>query len=128
MSLGASAATERPPVSALAFFDIIVLVVAAPIMLLIGVPASGYAIGAGAWIALRAAGLGIDRVIERADAQRQIGLRMAHMFARLFVLAIAVIVARDAGGRDAGITCLAVVVFGYTISLAMSAATRPRTR
>jgi hypothetical protein len=115
-------------VSALAFFDIIVLVVAAPIMLLIGVPASGYAIGAGAWIALRAAGLGIDRVIERADAQRQIGLRMAHMFARLFVLAIAVIVARDAGGRDAGITCLAVVVFGYTISLAMSAATRPRTR
>jgi hypothetical protein len=112
----------------LAFFDVIALVVAAPIMLLIGVPASGYAIGAGAWIALRAAGLGIDRVIRSADPQRQIGLRMAHMFARLFVLAIAVIVARNAGGRDAGITCLAVVVFGYTISMAISAATRPRSR
>jgi hypothetical protein len=112
----------------LAYFDIIALVVAAPIMLLIGVPASGYAIGAGAWLALRAAGLGVDRVIERADAQRQIGLRMAHMFGRLFVLAIAVIVARNAGGRDAGITCLAVVVFGYTISMAISAASRPRSR
>ena len=111
-----------------AYFDLIALAVAAPIMLLIGVPASGYAIGAGAWVLVRAAGVGIDRVIDRADAQTQIGLRMAHMFARLFVLAIAVIVARDAGGRDAGITCLAVVVFGYTISLAMSAATRPRTR
>ena len=109
----------------LAFFDVIVLVVAAPIMLLIGVPASGYAIGAGVWIALRAAGLGIDRVVESADAQRQIGLRMAHMFGRLFVLAIAVIVARNAGGRDAGITCLAVVVFAYTMSLAVAAATRP---
>jgi hypothetical protein len=115
-------------VSALAFFDVLVLVVAAPIMLLIGVPASGYAIGAGAWIALRAAGLGVDRVIAGADAQRQIGLRMAHMFARLFVLAIAVIIARNAGGRDAGITCLAIVVFGYTISMAISAATRPRSR
>jgi hypothetical protein len=112
----------------LRYFDVALLIVAAPIMLLIGVPASGYAIGAGAWIALRAAGLRIDRVIAGADAQRQIGLRMAHMFARLFVLAIAVIVARNAGGRDAGLTCLAVVVFAYTISLAISAATRPRSR
>ena len=115
--------------SPLAFFDVIVLVVAAPIMLLIGVPASGYLIGAGAWIALRAAGLGIDRVIDRAGPQQQIGLRMAHMFLRLFVLAIAVIIARNADGRDAGITCLAVVVFAYTISLGVSAltrATRPR--
>ena len=39
--------------SVLAYFDVIVLVVAAPIMLLIGVPAAGYGIGAGAWIALR---------------------------------------------------------------------------
>jgi flavin reductase (DIM6/NTAB) family NADH-FMN oxidoreductase RutF len=53
---------------------------------------------------------------------------MAHMFGRLFVLAIAVIVARNAGGRDAGITCLAVVVFGYTVSMAISAAARPRSR
>jgi hypothetical protein len=115
-------------VSVLAFFDLIALAVAAPIMLLIGVPASGYAIGAGVWLVVRASGLGIDRAINKADAQTQIGLRMAHMFARLFVLAIAVIVARDAGGRDAGITCLAVVVFAYTISLATSAATRPRSR
>jgi hypothetical protein len=112
-------------VSLFAFFDVIVLVVAAPIMLLIGVPASGYAIGAGAWIAVRAVGLGLDRVIEAADAQKQIGLRMAHMFGRLFVMAIAVIVARNADGRDAGLTCLAVVVFAYTMSLGVSAATRP---
>jgi hypothetical protein len=112
-------------VSLFAFFDVIALAVAAPIMLLIGVPASGYAIGAAAWIVVRAAGLGIDRVIDRADAQTQIGLRMAHMFGRLFVLAIAVIIARNSGGRDAGLTCLAVVVFAYTMSLAVAAATRP---
>lgn len=114
--------------SVLAYFDVLVLVVAAPIMLLIGVPASGYAIGAGAWIALRAAGVGIDRVIANADPQRQIGLRLGYMLGRLFALAIAVIIARNTGGRDAGITCLAVIVFAYTTSLAVSALTRPRSR
>jgi hypothetical protein len=115
-------------VSVLAYFDVLVLVVAAPIMLLIGVPASGYAIGAGAWIALRAAGIGIERAIAGADPQRQIGLRLGYMLGRLFALAIAVIIARNTGGRDAGITCLAVVVFAYTMSLALSALTRPRSR
>jgi hypothetical protein len=43
-------------------------------------------------------------------------------------LAIAVIIARDSAGKDAGITCLAVIVFAYTISLAISAATRTRPR
>ena len=60
--------------------------------------------------------------------QRQVGLRLGYMLGRLFALAIAVIIARNADGRDAGITCLAVVVFAYTISLAISAATRPRSR
>ena len=41
----------------LRFFDVALVVVAAPIMLLIGVPAAGYLIGAGAWIALRAVGV-----------------------------------------------------------------------
>ena len=114
--------------SVLAYFDVIVLVVAAPIMLLIGVPASGYAIGAGAWIALRAASVGVDRVTASMDAQRQIGLRLGFMLARLFTLAIAVIIARNAYGKNAGITCLAVIVFAYTMSLAISAMTRTRPR
>jgi hypothetical protein len=115
-------------VSVFAYFDVIVLVVAAPIMLLIGVPASGYAIGAGAWIALRAANVGVERVTASLDPQRQIGLRLGFMLGRLFALAIAVIIARNADGRNAGITCLAVIVFAYTISLAVSAVTRTRPR
>ena len=110
--------------SVLGFFDVIVLVVAAPIMLLIGVPASGYAIGAGAWIAVRAAGIGVDRATAAVDPQRQIGIRMGYMLGRLFALAIAVIVARNSGGRNAGITCLAVIVFAYTVSMMTSAFSR----
>jgi hypothetical protein len=116
-------------VSALAFFDVLVLVVAAPIMLLIGVPASGYLIGAGAWIVLRLAGVGLERAASgTSDPGRAIGIRLGYMLGRLFALAIAVILVRKGDGQDAGLTALVVIVFAFTAQLATSALTRPRSR
>jgi hypothetical protein len=101
--------------------------VAAPIMIAIGVSAAGYAVGAGAWIVLRAAG----EVLERnkalhADPRTEVSVRLGYMLGRLFLLAIAVILARTQGGRDAGLAALAVIVVAFTIQLAISAITRPR--
>ena len=114
----------------LRYFDVVVIVVAAPIMLLIGVPAAGYAIGAGTWILLRAVGLAVDRAADAmpAASQQQVGLRLGYMLGRLFALALAVVLARQASGRDSGLTALAVIVFAFTVQLALSATTRPRSR
>lgn len=113
----------------LRYFDVVVLVVAAPIMLLIGVSPAGYAIGAGVWIALRAVGILVERAAGPArDARTQVGLRLTYMMSRLFILAIAVILARSSDGKDAGLAALAVIVFAFTIQLGTSAATRPKTR
>ncbi len=115
--------------SVLGYFDVILLIVAAPIMILIGVPARGYLIGAGAWIALRLIGVGVERVAAHtSEANRAIGLRLGFMLGRLFALAIAVILVRKADGQDAGLACLAVIVFAFTVSLFTSALTRPRSR
>jgi hypothetical protein len=115
-------------VNVFSFFDVLVIVVAAPILLLIGVPASGYAIGAGVWIAVRAISIPIERAAAHADFNRGNAIKVGLMLGRLFALAIAVIIARNAGGKDAGITALAVVVFGFTVSLFTSGFTRPRSR
>jgi hypothetical protein len=116
-------------VALLRYFDVALLVVAAPIMLLIGVPAAGYLVGAGAWIALRAAGIAVERVADAVrDARQQIGLRLGYMLGRLFLLALAVILVRQSSGRDAGLAALAVVVFAFTVALVISAVTRPRSR
>jgi hypothetical protein len=116
-------------VALLRYFDVAVLIIAAPIMLLIGVPAGGYLLGAGAWILLRAIGIGVEyAAASTSEASQQVGLRLAYMLGRLFLLAIAVIVARQAFGRDAGITALAVIVFAFTVQLAISPFVRPRTR
>src|SRR5207253_1863039 len=100
MSLSTPASGEGA-FTVLSYLDVVVLVVAAPIMLLIGVPAVGYLVGAGVWIVLRAVGAGVDRAAASVgDPRREATLRLAYLLARLFLLAIAVIVVRNGSGRD----------------------------
>lgn len=128
MSLSAPASSDGA-LSPLAYLDVIVLVVAAPIMLLIGVPAVGYLVGAGVWIALRAVGVAVDRgAVAAGDPRRDTTLRLAYLLGRLFLLAIAVILVRNASGRDAGLTALLVIVFAFTLQLILSFLYRPGSR
>jgi hypothetical protein len=126
MSLSAPASGEGA-VSALAYLDVVVLVVAAPIMLLIGVPAVGYLVGAGVWIVLRAVGVAVERAaVASEDPRRETSLRLAYLLGRLFALAIAVIVVRNGAGRDDGLTALLVIVFAFTVQLVLSFLNRPQ--
>jgi hypothetical protein len=128
MSLSASAPSEHP-MTVLAYLDVVIVVLATPIVLLMGVPAAGYLVGAGAWIVLRAVGVGIERAVAAmGDQRREVSLRLGYLLGRLFLLAIAVILVRRGAGRDAGLTALLVIVFAYTMQLVLSVATRPRSR
>jgi hypothetical protein len=127
MSLSAPAPAAHAPV--LTYLDVVLVVVATPIMLLIGVSAVGYLVGAGAWVALRAAGVGVERVIGALkDPRSEITLRLAYLIGRLFLLAIAVILVRNGSGRDAGLTALLVIVFAFTAQLLLSFLNRPTSR
>jgi hypothetical protein len=110
------------------YLDVVLVALAAPILIVIGVPAVGYALGGGAWLVLRAVGVGVERAAAGVPARTQISLRMGYMLGRLFALALAVILARTSGGRDAGLAALIIVVAAFTIQLAVSALTRPRSR
>ncbi len=113
----------------LRYFDAVVLVVAAPVMLLIGVPAFGYGVGAGAWLVLRAVGVAVDRIaVTSADRGRELSLRLAYLLGRLFLLAVAVIIARQDGTKNDGLAALGVIVFAFTVQLAVSFADRPSSR
>jgi hypothetical protein len=116
-------------VTLLRYLDVVLIVVAAPILLLIGVPAVGYAVGAGAWIALRGVGVVVERYASQShDASTQITLRLAYLISRLFLLALAVIVVRQSAGRNDGLTALLVIVFAFTVQLLIGVATRASSR
>ena len=114
------------PVPLIAYLDVVVVLLAAPIVLLAGGSALGYGIGAGAWVLLRAVGVATERVASHADARQEISIRLGYMLGRLFMLALAVILARRSGGQDAGLTALVVIVAAFTVQLALSAVTRGR--
>jgi hypothetical protein len=114
------------PVPLVAYLDVVLVVLAAPIVVLTGASALGYGIGAGAWLALRAVGLVVERAVDTADARRQISIRMGYMLGRLFLLALAVVLARRDGGQNAGLAALVLVVVAFTVQLATSAVSRPR--
>jgi hypothetical protein len=116
-------------VTALRYLDVVLVALAAPIMILIGVPAAGYGIGAAAWIVLRALGVAVERYADSVpEFNRTIGVRLGYMLGRIFLLAIAVILVRKSDGQDAGLACLAVIVFAFTIQLVISAFNRPGAR
>ncbi|HEY3728061.1 MAG TPA: hypothetical protein VGL51_12855 [Solirubrobacteraceae bacterium] len=117
------------PVTVLRYLDVVLVVLAAPIMLLIGVSPAGYLIGAGAWVALRAVGVAVEGYASSvSDVNRVLGARLGFMLGRLFALAIVVILVRKSDGQDAGLAALVVIVFAFTVQLATSAISRPRTR
>lgn len=119
--------TSEPQVNPIGYLDVALVVLATPIMLLIGVPALGYLLGTGVWLGLRAVGVGVERAAgAAAQARTQISIRMGYMLGRLFLLALAVIIARRSGGADDGLAALVVVVVAFTIQLATSALNRPR--
>lgn len=118
--------SERPAFL-LEYLDVVLLVLGAPITILIGVSATGYGIGAGAWIVLRLAGVLVERTPAlHRDQRTEISTRLGYMLSRLFLLALAVVLARSSGGRHAGLTALVVIVVAFTVQLFTSAIARPR--
>jgi hypothetical protein len=104
------------------YLDIIVVVLAAPFVVLLGAPVLGYAVAAAAWILQRIAAIAIERYAERAnDAKMAIGLNMASLVIRawlmgLTILAVGLIAERE-DGLAAGITVLVAFTVYFTTSL-----------
>jgi hypothetical protein len=111
----------------LRYLDVVLVVLGAPILILMGASAVGYGAGAGAWIVLRAVGLGLDRFMAGGrDARQEVSLRLAYLISRVFLLALAVILVRRSDGQGAALTTLLVIVFAYTVALVVGFIQRPR--
>jgi hypothetical protein len=109
----------------LRYLDVCLVLATAPFVLVAGMPTLGYLVGAGAWILTRA---GTAFVHERArrvgDAKVKAGLHVAAMMGRVWIVALAVILARYAGSKDDGIMAAALVLAAFTVYLVMSFVTR----
>ena len=105
----------------LRYLDVCLVAATAPFVLAAGLPMFGYALGAGAWLLTRAGvALAQDRARRAGDPRLRAGLIVAGLMSRVWIAALAVIVARYAGGKTDAIVAAAVLLGAFTVYLVMS--------
>jgi len=132
-----AALVTADPLAPVRYLDVLVVVLAAPFVVLMDLPVLGYAVGAAAWIFQRLASAGVERLGRRmADPRRALGLNMASALARSWIVALAILAVGLLAEREDGLTAGVTVLVAFTLYLATSLVlhalertptTRPRT-
>jgi hypothetical protein len=107
------------------YLDVCLVLATGPFVLIGGMPALGYGIAAAAWALTRAGTVFLHAQARRAgDAKIRAGLMVAALLGRVWLVALAIILARYAGSKDDGIMAAALLLAAFTVYLAMSFVTR----
>jgi hypothetical protein len=104
----------------LANLDLILLVPCVVLALALGAPAFGVLVGAGSWLLQRVVAVADRRAIVRAaEPGSRLGLNFIDAFARIWLLAVGIIVAGTAGSRQDGLAAALVILAGYSVAFAV---------
>ena len=110
----------------LRYLDVCLVLATAPFVLLGGMPVAGYLIGACAWLLTRAGTAYLQSRAQRTtDPKLRAGLMLASLMGRVWLIALAVILARVAVSKADGVMAAALVLAAFTVYFAMSFITRP---
>ncbi len=105
----------------LRYLDVCLVLATAPFVLLAGLPMFGYLIGACAWLLTRAGMVWLnDRAQRSGDPKVKAGLQVGGMMVRVWIVVLAVILARYAGGKDDGIMAAGLVLAAFTVYFVLS--------
>ena len=120
MSVSAFAGLDRG--SVLTYLDVLLIVVLAVPLLALGVPATGYAVGGGAWILQRLLSAQAERrIAANPDYRRRIALGVVLAMARVWLLAIVIIVVGVTVSDADGLTAALVIFVAFSVSFGCSA-------
>ncbi len=108
------------PLAALRWLDVVLVLAAAPFVLIAGLPVLGYAVGAGMWTLQRVVAVAVEHAAKATgDYRKAIGFGVASMMVRSWVLALAILAVGLAAEREDGLTAAVLVLFAFTVYFAM---------
>jgi hypothetical protein len=116
------------PLAFVRYLDVVVVVLAAPFVLLMGAPALGYVVAGTTWIASRILGAYIQRAARGKSAKTQLSLNFAVLIGRAWLLGIAILVVGLAGDREDGLVAALLALVAFTIYFATTLIIRPMER
>jgi hypothetical protein len=114
------------PLAVLRYLDVLVVVLAAPFVVLTDAPILGYVVGAVVWIVQRALGVLIEgRMRRQSDVRAQVGLGLGASLGRAWLVGLTILAVGLAGSHADGVMAGVLVLVAYTIYLVTSLALRP---
>jgi hypothetical protein len=127
--LAGGTTTFGDPLVFIRYLDIIVVVLAAPFVVLLGAPVLGYAVAAVAWILQRIAAIAIERYAERqSDAKVALGLNMASLVIRAWLIGLTILAVGLIAEREDGLAAGITVLVAFTVYFSTSLIIRPLER
>ena len=116
------------PLAPVRYLDVVLVLLAAPFVILLDLPVLGYLVGAGVWIVQRVLEAALERVAGATDVRRAIGIKVASMIGRVWLIGIGVLAVGLGAEREDGFTAALVCLAAYTIHLATALILRPLER
>jgi hypothetical protein len=117
------------PLAIVRYLDVVLLIAAAPFVILFGAPPLGYVVAVIAWIVLRFAGTAIERKAARhKDYRAALGINMASLLARAWLIGLTILAVGLIADREDGLTAGITVLVAFTVYLATSLIVRPLER
>jgi hypothetical protein len=107
------------------WLDVILVVLAAPFVVLMDLPVLGYTVGALAWILNRGIGVWVERIAARQDdVRRAVGLNLGALIARSWLVGLSILAVGLAGEREDGLTAAVLLLAAFTLYFVTSLLTR----
>ena len=98
------------------WLDVVLVVLAAPFVVLMDLPVLGYAVGAAAWIVNRVIGVLVERIATaQQDVRRAVGLNLGALIARSWLVGLTILAVGLAGEREDGLTAAILMLAAFTL-------------
>jgi hypothetical protein len=103
------------------YLDVCLVLATAPFVIAAGMPLEGYLLGAAAWLLTRVAAAALHtRALSHGDPRTRAALQVGVMLGRVWIVALAILLARYAGSKDDGIMAAALLLAAFTVYFALS--------
>ncbi len=115
--------------TALRYLDLVLLWLTVPLALVLGAPQLGLLLGAAVWTVQRLVAFAVDRKARERDSVREaIGLNMATMMVRMWLVGTAVVVAGVGGEREDGVAAAVTLLAAFTVAFCTTLLNRSLSR
>ena len=117
------------PLIVVRYLDVVILVLAAPFVVLLGAPVLGYAVATAAWILQRILAAAIDRWAARSKDQKVVlGLTMTSLVVRAWLIGLTILAVGLLAEREDGLAAGITVLVAFTVYFATALILRPLER